>query len=160
MANSLSHRSRRQAVAIALLGATIALALPSVATAAPQTVRRFYRSNGVHFWSVDPVECADMIDQLRGSYRYEGMTWTFDNATGGSPIYRAYNKLNGSNFYTAYKPEYDALPSHYKKEDVACRVRSGTRAVYRFHCPSRGYHFYTASTAERDQIIVGLPRFC
>lgn len=128
------------------------------ASAAPNTVRRFFNvNNGAHFWSADGSECAAVLETLTSTYRYEGMTWTIESSQVSNPLYRAYNTSNGTHFYTANYSEYMNLPPNYSKDGVAHYVSvayySGYSAVYRAYNTSNGAHFYTSDYSE----YAGLP---
>ena len=77
------------------------------------------------------------------------------------PVYRFYNKVNGSHFYTASEAErytvMRTLASTYTFEGVAYRVNSAAPAnvasLFRFYNKRNGSHFYTVSAAERDNVI-------
>jgi len=77
------------------------------------------------------------------------------------PVYRFYNRRNGSHFYTASAAERDSVRSHlaatYTYEGVAFDVCSkpalAASPVYRFYNRRNGSHFYTASALERNQIM-------
>jgi pyrroloquinoline quinone (PQQ) biosynthesis protein C len=80
------------------------------------------------------------------------------------PVYRFYQVKNSSHFYTASLAERDQiiakLSATYRYEGVAYSVNmsSGvnTTPLFRFYNKKNGAHFYTASLAERDQIIATL----
>ncbi len=68
------------------------------------------------------------------------------------PLYRFYNKKNGSHFYTASLAERDSVIARYGSvyhyEGVAydvSLVAAGNQPVYRFYNKKNGSHFYTAS---------------
>jgi hypothetical protein len=76
-----------------------------------------------------------------------------------APVYRFYNRRNGSHFYTATGTERDAvantLTSTYTYEGIAYGVAAtaaNASPLYRFFNRRNGSHFYTASTAERDRV--------
>jgi Repeat of unknown function (DUF5648)/Matrixin len=87
-------------------------------------------------------------------------------STATIPLYRFFNVLTGTHFYTANESErlsiIQNLPA-YAFEGVAYNVPSntgpGTVPVFRFFNTSTGTHFYTTSPAERDHIIAALPGF-
>ena len=82
-----------------------------------------------------------------------------------SPVYRFYNKKNGSHFYTASEAEKTSvlknLSAIYSYDGVAYNVSStvGTSStpVFRFYNKTNGAHFYTASEAEKNNVIAKLP---
>jgi len=75
-----------------------------------------------------------------------------------SPVYRFYNKTNGTHFYTASEAEKNNIiarwPNIYKFEGFAYNVSSlpTSAIVYRFW-NNNGTHFYTVSEAEKNNII-------
>ena len=77
------------------------------------------------------------------------------------PIYRFYNKKNGSHFYTASESEkatvIATLGGTYSYDGPAYKASSayGT-PLYRFYNKTNGSHFYTASKTERDRVIATL----
>ncbi len=73
-----------------------------------------------------------------------------------TPVYRLYNKNNGSHFYTASEAEKNAVLSStvYSLDGVAYRVSSAfTAPLYRFYNKLNGSHFYTASEAEKNAVL-------
>ncbi len=83
---------------------------------------------------------------------------------GTVPVYRFYNKKNGSHFYTAAEGEKDdviaRLSSTYRYDGVAYNVFAapgdGTTPVYRFYNGENGSHFYTASESEKNSVQANL----
>ena len=86
------------------------------------------------------------------------------NPANSSPLYRFYNKENGSHFYTASEPRrptssrrcrttygYDG-PAY----NVSTTKVAGATTVYRFYNKSNGSHFYTASEAEKASVLAHL----
>jgi hypothetical protein len=77
------------------------------------------------------------------------------------PIYRFYNFRQGVHFYTASEAEKNAvvggLSSIYRLEGVAYSVNIANPAngtsLYRFYNFRQGVHFYTASEAEKDDVV-------
>jgi hypothetical protein len=96
---------------------------------------------------------------------YESTTVISGQATGANgmvPLYRFYNTVAGSHFYTATESEKVNVLAKYKNysfEGIVDYVLEKTTAsagqavVYRFYSPSRDVHFYTASQSERDNVI-------
>lgn len=79
------------------------------------------------------------------------------------PVYRFYNKVNGSHFYTSSADECDSvratLSGTYAYEGPAYSVAAtgaGTTPMYRFYNRANGSHFYTTSGAERDRVATEL----
>jgi len=77
-----------------------------------------------------------------------------------TPVYRFFNRVNESHFYTADIAERDnvmsTLSSTYAYEGIAYAVDEASSLnnapLYRFFNMKNGSHFYTASLAERDQV--------
>lgn len=76
------------------------------------------------------------------------------------PVYRFYNRVNGSHFYTASATEAGTvmakLGATYTYEGVAYQVDTANPAncapLFRFYNLANGSHFYTASVEERDAV--------
>jgi hypothetical protein len=76
------------------------------------------------------------------------------------PVYRFYNKKNGSHFYTASSLErYTVATTRsatYGFEGIAYTVDTSNTAsvapLYRFYNAKKGSHFYTSSATERDDV--------
>lgn len=76
-------------------------------------------------------------------------------------VYRFYNKINGSHFYTASSDERDMVlsrwPDVYSLDGVAYSINTTNPAnsspLYRFHNKKNGSHFYTAFPDERDTVL-------
>ncbi len=81
-----------------------------------------------------------------------------------TPLYRFYNKKNGSHFYTASEAEKASvlanLSTIYQLDGPAYNVSAtpaaGTVPVYRFYNKKNGSHFYTASEAEKASVHANL----
>lgn len=76
------------------------------------------------------------------------------------PVYRFYNKVNDSHFYTASAVECGTVMTKYAAtytyEGVAYQVDTANPAncapLFRFYNLANGSHFYTASVEERDAV--------
>jgi hypothetical protein len=82
----------------------------------------------------------------------------------GIDIYRFYNVLTKTHFYTASVAErnyvINALAQYqYEGNTFDTSPSGGNTSVYRFYNTATGAHFYTANAAERDQVIRTLPQF-
>jgi hypothetical protein len=82
------------------------------------------------------------------------------------PVYRFYNTLTGTHFYTSSTTERDSVQASlaymsYEGQAflAAAQLSAGLKPVYRFYNTQRGVHFYTISTNERDAIQANLPQF-
>ncbi len=140
-----------------------AVAAPMMAT----TVYRFYnKKNGSHFYTASPAEKASVEANLSAIYRYEGVAYKVNNANpvNSQPLYRFYNKKNGSHFYTANAAEKASVEANlsaiYRYEGIAYKVSTsptpGSTTVYRFFNKKNGSHFYTADPAEKDNVAATL----
>ena len=85
------------------------------------------------------------------------------NTANTLPLYRFWNKKNGTHFYTASEAEKNDVLSRlgavYRLDGIAYFVSStATNAipVYRFYNVRLGTHFFTASVAERDSVMARL----
>ncbi len=98
-------------------------------------------------------------------FTFEGVAYEVNPETNHDPLYRFYNKLNGSHFYTASAAEKNTimaqLPDVYQYEGVAYNVTAtdvaGSSPVHRFYNVTNGSHFYTASEAEKAMVIARWP---
>ena len=95
-----------------------------------QPLYRFYnRVSQSHFYTASDSEANNVMTRLGAVYTYEGRTYSVcpTAATGGTPIYRFYNKQNGSHFYTASASERDTVmarwPKIYQFEGTAFWIR-------------------------------------
>jgi hypothetical protein len=94
-------------------------------------------------------------------FSYEAVAYWTAPARNSQPLFRFYNVVSGSHFYTASASERDTVtarwPNVYRYEGETYRVSasasSGCQAVYRFYNLRNGSHFYTASCAERDTVM-------
>ena len=90
---------------------------------------RFYnKANGSHFYTASASEKNNVQDKLSKTYAYDGVAYhvSATRAPGLTPVYRFYNKKNGSHFYTASESEKDNvsrnLESIYSLDGVAFYV--------------------------------------
>lgn len=118
-------------------------AFSAVATSLSDTtpVYRFYNTaNGSHFYTASEGEKNNVISTLSGTYNYEGVAYqavtsSSANATlsGMTPLYRFFNKVVGSHFFTISDTERDSvianLSSTYNYEGVAYYVASDTSSA-------------------------------
>ena len=130
-------------------------------------VWRFYnRENGSHFYTASAAEASWVWSALDTTYDLDGPAYAVNalSPLNSSPLYRFYNKKNGSHFYTASEVEkshviarlgatyaYDG-PAYY----VCTSAAPGATTVYRFYNKKNGSHFYTASEAERSNVVATL----
>jgi len=82
-----------------------------VATAANNSpLYRFYnQKNGTHFYTASKAECENVKSTLASTYSYDGPVYNVSPipVAGSVPVYRFYNKKNGSHFYTNSEAERD-----------------------------------------------------
>jgi hypothetical protein len=83
-----------------------------------------------------------------------------------SPIYRFFNTLTGTHFYTISEAEKASILAglpQLRFEDVAFYAYAqpvpGGAPVYRFYNILTGTHFYTISEAEKDSVLATLAQF-
>jgi Repeat of unknown function (DUF5648) len=90
----------------------------------------------------------------------QALVWECEPYTPAS-VWRFYNVRTGTHFYTADPTEMahvrDAMASTYHLDGVGYTLNtsavSNYRPLYRFYNRRTGTHFYTADTAERDNVI-------
>lgn len=134
-------------------------------------VFRFYNTgNGAHFFSANADE-RDAARVNNPALTYESPVYMVAPAAGSGlgPVYRFYNNRLGVHFYTNSETEkanvIANLSSVYTYEGIAWYAPpagsaiSGTVDVYRFYRLGVGTHLYTASAAERDNIIATLGQY-
>jgi hypothetical protein len=130
--------------------------------------RFFQRKNGSHFYTASAAERDRVISKLYRSYTFEGTAYTLNrlDPTNSAPLYRFFNKKNGSHFYTVSVAERDSVRSKlkatYTYEGAAYLVSASptmaTVPVYRFFNKRNRSHFYTTSVAEKNRVIRELSR--
>lgn len=84
----------------------------------------------------------------------------------GSPVFRFFNTVNHTHFYTIDTAERDLVLQRYPQlvfegpVFYALTLALGdAQPVYRLYDTSTGIHFYTNSAAERDQVLAEYPQF-
>jgi hypothetical protein len=133
----------------------------------PTPVYRFYnRRTGSHFYTTSATERETVMNKLSYAYLLEGVAYSVNtlNPSNDSPLYRLYNRVNGTHFYTASAAERDAVlqsdEDTYRYDGPAYNVSltnvAGATTVYRFYNKTNGSHFYTASAAEKDHVVADL----
>ena len=132
----------------------------------PQTVHRFFnRRNGSHFYTADESERARVAGTLTSTYAYDGPAYHVNttNPSNMRPLYRFYNRRNGSHFYTVDPAERDRVRSTlartYSYDGPAYNVSTFpwfSQPVYRFFNRRNGSHFYTVDIAERNRVMTTL----
>lgn len=133
----------------------------SFAAVVVPSVHRFYNTRlGVHFYTADEAEKTNTINNLGGTYTYEGVAYGVNPLSNTQPLHRFYNKRVGVHFYTASETEkantINNLGDTYTYEGVAYNVSAanatGRTAVHRFYNTRTGTHFYTSDGAEKQNI--------
>ena len=133
-------------------------------TPVPVPLYRFYNaSNGAHFYTASEAEKQSVLNHHDWPFTYEGPAYhVLDNASAdGIPVYRFYNASNGAHFYTASEAEKESVLNHhdwpFTYEGIAYYVLpsaySDAMPVYRFYNVRNGAHFYTASEAEKENVL-------
>ncbi len=112
------------------------------------------------------VERDTLIAKLSSAYSLDGVAFTVNtlNPDNNTPLHRFYNKENGSHFYTASESEkaniIATMSDDYVYDGPAYNVSTtkvaGATTVYRFYNKSNGSHFYTASEAEKANVLAHL----
>jgi FtsP/CotA-like multicopper oxidase with cupredoxin domain len=131
-------------------------------------VYRFYNLvNGSHFYTASASERDMVAATWPNVWSYEGTAYSvnLDNPANKDPLYRFYNKVRTTHFYTASAQEADMVkatwPDVFTYEGVAYNVSAGPAAntvpVYRFYNVKSGSHFYTISGQERDHVMATWP---
>lgn len=135
---------------------------PVVTDPKKMPVHRFYnKANGSHFYTGSDAERDAVIAKWSATYTYEGVAYTINttNAANSSPLYRFYNKANGSHFYTPSAAERDAVIARwsgtytYEGPVYSVSLNPTGSPMYRFYNKANGSHFYTVSPQEADKVI-------
>lgn len=130
-------------------------------------VYRFFNPTlGVHFYTADEAERANVEENL-DNYDFEGTSYTtVDPMTGGQEVYRFFNPTTGVHLYTTSEVERDSIIENlpnFEFEGVKFFAYEeqieGSVPVYRFYEPTLGVHFYTPSEVERNSVQANLPNY-
>lgn len=98
-------------------------------------VYRFYnRVAGTHLYTASHEEMSTVVRDLSDLYNFEGIAWYArpEAYPGWVPVYRFFNRLSGTHFYThneAERAQVQARLPHYALEGVAYWVRSEDTSV-------------------------------
>jgi len=85
--------------------------------------RFFNFTNGVHFYTADETERANVQANLSDRYHFEGVAYRVNTTSHGTAIHRFYAPARNAHFYTANKAEIDAsLSNYYHYEGVGYYV--------------------------------------
>lgn len=130
-------------------------------------VYRFYNvTNGSHFYTMSEAERYAVISKWSSTYQFEGPAYSINTTAPvmNQPLYRFYNKTNGTHFYTASSSEAEHVKAVWSKtytfEGPAYNVSlspDGCVPVYRFYNVRSKSHFYTISAEERDAVVAKWP---
>lgn len=139
-------------------------------SAANRVYRFFNAATSSHFFTAS-VEERNTIVGTNPTLVYEGAAFgarqTPSGGAGEISVYRFLNTATGSHFYTASAQERDSiiasLPA-FAYEGVAYYAYGGGEAsihtaLHRFFNTANGTHFFTASAAEKDNIIATLGQY-
>lgn len=131
--------------------------------------RFFDASDGTHFFTADIGERNTVI-QARPDLVYEGAALNAVADPANDPaaiaVYRFFDSVHGTHFYTASSNERDTVVS--SRADLAYEgvgfyehvtPQSGDSAVYRFFDTGSGAHFLTSAAAERATILATRPDY-
>lgn len=129
-----------------------------------EQIHRFYDSaRDVHFYTASEAEKAHIVATLSDVFEYEGVAYAVNIASPANcwPLYRFYDTQRDTHVYTASQAEKtDLLANHsdvYQLEGVVYTVcltpEPGATPVHRFYNAKTGEHFYTASEAEKDDVL-------
>ena len=127
--------------------------------------RFFNGSSGSHFYTATLSERNTVVNTLGATFGLDGIAYWINtaNPANNMPLYRFYNKVNGSHFYTASLTEKNNVEANlsatYQYDGPGYSVSanpSGTTAVWRFYNKTNGTHFYTATQAEKEHVISNL----
>jgi hypothetical protein len=123
--------------------------------------------NGAHFYTASAAERDTVAVTWPTVWSYEGVAYVInlDNPANSSPLFRFYNRVSGSHFYTVSAAERDHViatwPNVFTYEgeayNVSATAAANTMPVFRFYNVTNGAHFYTASVAERDTVLATWP---
>ena len=124
--------------------------------------RFFNKQNGSHFYTASLAEKNDVVANLSAIYQLDGVAYQINTScpANQAPIYRFYNKQNGSHFYTASLAEKNSVQANlsaiYSYDGQGYRVCTappvGSRTVWRFYNKINGSHFYTADPVEKARV--------
>ena len=127
-------------------------------------VHRFTsKGSGSYFFTNSTGEVDYILENLSKIYDYDGIKFRChpELAEGTTPLYRLYNKINGTHFYSALKSDRDwileSLGDYYDDEGVMCYVESAqspdSLPAYRIYQSCQGFHWYTSSGSEKKELL-------
>lgn len=161
-------------VVAAMFVAVIAAASPAFGQMSEETVvYRFYnQGTGTHFYTASMEERDYVIATWPSVFSYEGPAFAIlpvgymppEYEPPRGPVYRFYNKLTKSHFYTISGTEADTVkakyPAVYNYDGIAFEAYtagsefSPVMPVYRFYNMKNGAHFFTISPTEKAVVQI------
>ena len=137
-----------------------------LASPSNRPVYRFFNTKiGTHFYTASEVERYSVATKLKATYRYGGVAYSVNtsNTANAVPLYRFYNKKNGSHFYTASEQEKNTVIAQwaatFRFEGPVYNVSltpENSSPMYRFYNKRNGSHFYTANETEKNTVMTTL----
>ncbi len=129
--------------------------------------RFFDTTSGAQFLTGSTAE-RDAVMATRPDLTYEGLGLTgiatSANDPSATPIYRFFDSVHGTHFFTASQSEKDSIvaarPDLVQEQstfDEHATQQAGDQAVYRFFDKTDGTHFFTANAGERATIQATRP---
>ena len=130
---------------------------------------RFHRNdNDSHFFTAIEDEKNNVLANLPSSiFELQGISHyvLLTQPAGALPVYRLYNKISGSHFYTMSESEKNQVVANmsdiFTLEGIAFYALpgpiEGAKPVYRFFAPPTASHFFTISESEKDTLIATRP---
>ncbi|MBP2311912.1 hypothetical protein [Azospirillum soli] len=147
---------------------------PTSTTTVPESqqtnVYRFYNTQTLtHFYTNNLAE-VDFIRQNLPTFNYEGARFQVPisaDVADAKPMYRFYNTVSQSHFFTFDENERDYLISNlpdFKFEGIGMygytnNAVDGAQELYRFYNEATSRHFFTTSEVERDFVLDSLPSY-
>ena len=134
-----------------------------------EAIYRFFNTgDGTHFFTASAAEAANIVT-TRPDLVSEGIGLKGYDTAGASPsseaVFRFFDKMDGTHFYTASTNERDALvttrSSEMAYEGTAfyedALPQAGDTAVYRFFDTAHGTHLFTQNASEKASILATRP---
>ena len=121
-------------------------------------------ADGTYSFAVAPSRKTYYRVVFSGDARYVSAVSATSLITSLQPVHRFFNFKQGVHFYTASEEERTdvaaRLSKFYRYEGIGYTLDlsnpSMNAPLYRFYNPKKGVHFYTASEAEKDDVIESL----
>ena len=147
--------------------ATTATFSPAITTETIGVARFFETTNGTHFFTADPGEVKqilntrpDLVEESSGLTAVDPSS----NDPNAIPVYRFFDSVYGTQFFTSSPTERDAVTSSrpdLKPEGTAfiehATQQTGDQAVYRYFDTRFGTHFYVSNPGENTSILATRP---